>query len=714
MERGQPPKKAPAALSKAPSLKRDFTTYSKDGDGTGPGESGSSKKKQPKEDRPFYTQQEVEAALRPELVASGPQRIIAIIMDTMTKTKEAKGRILSNEPNFVNVKKAAKKGESQGIGSYLKADVCIRMLKWNPSSLQDFFDRAGDYEHRFRTTYWVLNQKTKGDEVKKLASQVAKPNIHHATHVADEIYEAAKDIVGRSVFVPNGGHPITRSAVAIMLLAQSKEKPENSDDIIQIWAAWCITKGSGNDEPGLFATLVLSRLKVSNRIKQCFQSLTPELRGLAQNSNKDKYIKWKQLHGRCHIIPINELKARDRADEVFQSNGLYKGTAKTTSNSEQQAHTPARGQFQGSPAGPKSQKKLGTSIGKATKSAEGIRRSASNTFQPKPQATPHVQQRSVVQHHAHSDSLFVSSPSTQASQIEPEIPLDDAQPATMGAVRQEMHDRIGAVVRNVESRSRLTNEAVQTMGNRNMVIERRLRAQEDQSQEAREREVSYLNQIQELQKDVDRLKAVVESTHKPTQAPLSARETPGIRGVPVVPGERANGRTPPDRTTERSAERPQDRLQGRSDIRSPRRPLDRPQDRREGRFDARPLDRPGDRTPRHSLARLPDRLQGPSEGHAQSRYDALSFDRPGDRTPRRSLDRPQGRREGRFDAGSFDRPGDRTTSHSLARLPDRLQGPSEGHVQSRYDALSFDRSGDRASRRSLDRPQDRSRDPRYR
>ncbi|KAF4830121.1 hypothetical protein CGCTS75_v006112 [Colletotrichum tropicale] len=274
-----------------------------------------------------YGVDEIKGALRGELLSTpAMQPLVQELIGEMLEITQTERRVLCENTFYARTKAAMKNQQADeliDLKRYLLAETFIRIDSWSFSALREWFDlvhRLG-LEREFRDMYWEDNQRAYSVQIAKLASHVSPPKIPRTkdNHVrlSAEYGSNAKDIVSRSVFVKGRGHPIIRSAVAIMVLA-GQENPENKDNrleniarISQIWAAWCIAKhGEDETERQFLAALIHDRYRENDFIKTCFFYVREELEKLAIKVDKDEFKKWQRMHWRCHLISMSEYRSR--------------------------------------------------------------------------------------------------------------------------------------------------------------------------------------------------------------------------------------------------------------------------------------------------------------------------------------------------------------------------------------------------------------------
>ncbi|KAF6821404.1 hypothetical protein CMUS01_11400 [Colletotrichum musicola] len=264
-----------------------------------------------------YSEEEVRAAMRPELLSTpGFKRFVDDVVGLMVDRKQSEGRNLFDNKFFTKTKGRLKGGQEVLVRliDYLHAEAYIRIDIWS-MPLHDWFDLVHNakLEQEFRDYYWESNQRSHAAQIARMAGTVQAPVIRNNLPLAKEYGRRAVDIISRSVFVQGPGHPIIRSAVAIMVLAENDDtatSQETAGKTAQIWAAWCLAKRADGDEIRLLAGTILGRMPKSPNVKTCFLHLHDELRKWVRDIDLEKLKKWKRSHGRCHFIPDVELRNR--------------------------------------------------------------------------------------------------------------------------------------------------------------------------------------------------------------------------------------------------------------------------------------------------------------------------------------------------------------------------------------------------------------------
>ncbi|KAF6819020.1 hypothetical protein CPLU01_13170 [Colletotrichum plurivorum] len=278
-----------------------------------------------------YSEEEVRAAMRPELLSTpGFKGFVDDIVGLMVDRKQSEGRNLFDNKFFTKTKGRLKGGQEVlvRLKDYLHAEAYMRIDIWT-MPLHDWFDLVHNakLEQEFRDYYWESNQRSHAAQIAKMAGTVHSPIIRNNLTLAKEYGRKAVDIISRSVFVQGPGHPIIRSAVAIMVLAENDDAPtsqETAGKTAQIWAAWCLAKLGGGDEIRFLAGTILGRMSKNPNVKTCFLHLHDELRRWFRDIDLEKLKKWKRSHGRCHFIPDVELRNRPL---VAPPNGAATATA---------------------------------------------------------------------------------------------------------------------------------------------------------------------------------------------------------------------------------------------------------------------------------------------------------------------------------------------------------------------------------------------------
>ncbi|KAF6812568.1 hypothetical protein CSOJ01_05117 [Colletotrichum sojae] len=278
-----------------------------------------------------YSEEEVRAAMRPELLSTpGFKGLVDDIVGQMVDRKQSEGRNLFHNKFFTKTKGRLKGGQSVlvSLKDYLHAEAYVRIDIWT-MPLNDWFDLVHNakLEQEFRDYYWESNQRSHAARIAKMAGTVHPPVIRNNLPLAKEYGRKAVEIISRSVFVQGPGHPIIRSAVAIMILAENDDaatSQESPGKTAQIWAAWCLAKLGEGDEIRFLAGTILGRMSKNPSVKTCFLHLHDELRKWVRDIDLEKLKKWQRSHGRCHFIPDIELRNRPL---VAFPNGATTGTA---------------------------------------------------------------------------------------------------------------------------------------------------------------------------------------------------------------------------------------------------------------------------------------------------------------------------------------------------------------------------------------------------
>ncbi|KAL0936729.1 uncharacterized protein CTRU02_208944 [Colletotrichum truncatum] len=292
-----------------------------------------------------YPEDEARRAMRGELMSTPSLKyLLDELVEEIAKCKQEERRSLCNN-RFHQTTKGALKNVQESLVSlkrYLQAEAFIRMDNWTKNPLREWFDLVHQHnlEREFRNSYWEENQRVYAIQIAKLASHVTSPKVGRgrelSLQLSDQYGKDAKDIVARSVFVSGPGHPIVRSAVAIMVLAEqaspehSVKRQENTARTTQIWAAWCIAKQQDNDrEKKFLAATIVNRMHKNEAIKACFLHIHDELRRWSKEINEEEFTRWQRMHWRCHVITTGEIQSRPRALHSGHDNGSSKSTIKS-------------------------------------------------------------------------------------------------------------------------------------------------------------------------------------------------------------------------------------------------------------------------------------------------------------------------------------------------------------------------------------------------
>ncbi|KAK2745306.1 hypothetical protein CKAH01_18281 [Colletotrichum kahawae] len=280
-----------------------------------------------------YGLDEIKGALRGELLSTPTmQPLVQEFIGEMLEITQTERRVLCENTLYARTKAAMKNQQADkliDLKRYLLAETFIRIDNWNFGPLREWFDLVFTLglEREFRDKYWEDNQRAYSFQIAKLASHVGHPKISRTKEnhmrLSAEYGNNAKDIVSRSVFVKGRGHPVIRSAVAIMVLAGQEnpenkaKRQENAARTSQIWAAWCIAKhGEDETERQFLAALIYDRYRENDCIRTCFYHVREELEKLGSKVDKDEFKKWQRMHWRCHLITISEYRSRPVAFKI--------------------------------------------------------------------------------------------------------------------------------------------------------------------------------------------------------------------------------------------------------------------------------------------------------------------------------------------------------------------------------------------------------------
>ncbi|GKT39862.1 uncharacterized protein ColSpa_00043 [Colletotrichum spaethianum] len=303
----------------------DVDTLSPNGLGRNPsGLARITKKPQP---RLLYSETIVRGAMRGELVYTPAlEPLMGSIARDMRLTNQVAGRHLGSNIHYSKMKGILKQCQDEMVTleRYLLSEAFIRTDIWNTVRLQEFFELVHSYglERQFRDEYWEKNQSSHSPKVQKLYDCIKRPLTHPAfddAH-ADQIESWAKDIMSRSVFVPRADHPVIRSAVAIMNIAEQQpmddlkawdKLQEGPKRVAQIWAAWCLARDKNWVETTYLAVIILERGSKNKMVAKCFRRENSALLRLVDNGyDKEACRHWQDMHGKCHVISMQELLSR--------------------------------------------------------------------------------------------------------------------------------------------------------------------------------------------------------------------------------------------------------------------------------------------------------------------------------------------------------------------------------------------------------------------
>ncbi|KAK2045099.1 hypothetical protein LZ31DRAFT_442508, partial [Colletotrichum somersetense] len=274
------------------------------------------KKPQPKI---LYPDTMLRDAMRGELVYTpGLKPMMDSIARDMRLTPQPVGRHLGSNTHYSKMKSILKQGQRAmaTLDRYLVSEAFIRTDIWNTAPLQEFFKlvHLHGLEREFRDEYWEKNQQAHPAKIQKLYESIKRPLTHPLDEaLADEVANLAKDIMSRSVYVPRADHPIIRSAVAIMNMAEQQpdKLQESPRRVAQIWAAWCLAREKHWPETTYLALTILARAAKNQLMAKCFRHENSALLRLAGRCYDDEARRrWQDMHGKCHVIPVPELLSR--------------------------------------------------------------------------------------------------------------------------------------------------------------------------------------------------------------------------------------------------------------------------------------------------------------------------------------------------------------------------------------------------------------------
>lgn len=273
----------------------------------------------------FYPEEEARAAMRGELVATPSLgNLLESIVRTMKMTNQLEGRHLGSNGCYAATKGVLKQNQAElvGLERYLLAEAFIRTDVWMSGPLQDWFDlvhKAG-LEKMFRNAYWEANQRAHTAKIRKLFDCITRPLIRSDPKLAEEYEHNAKELMSRSVYVDGPDHPIIRSAVAIMVVAEEEKKDdfeawekvqEKVNRTTQIWAAWCLSRDKDWIEARYLAATILDRTRKNNNVRMCFIHEHNHLQHQKQKGyDVGNFKKWQKMHWKCHVISQKELIMR--------------------------------------------------------------------------------------------------------------------------------------------------------------------------------------------------------------------------------------------------------------------------------------------------------------------------------------------------------------------------------------------------------------------
>ncbi|TKW60048.1 hypothetical protein CTA1_10041 [Colletotrichum tanaceti] len=301
----------------------------------------------------LYTEAMVRGAMRGELVYTPALKSLMDSIEVdMRLTAQIAGRHLGSNVHYSKMKSILKQGQDEMINleRYLLSEAFIRIDIWNPTRLQEFFEMVHTYglERELRDTYWQKNQLAHPAKIQRLYGLISRPLTHPNLDIglADQIEKWAKDIMSRSVFVPRPDHPLIRSAVAIMNIAEQSSKEnmqvweklqEGPKRVTQIWVAWCLARNKEWAETAYLAAIILDRSHKNKMIANCFRRENSALLKLVSNGyDKEACTHWRDMHGKCHVISMQELMSRP----VVVKNLLF-DTSPASASSVQQETLPS-------------------------------------------------------------------------------------------------------------------------------------------------------------------------------------------------------------------------------------------------------------------------------------------------------------------------------------------------------------------------------------
>ncbi|KAG7046780.1 hypothetical protein JMJ77_0015002 [Colletotrichum scovillei] len=296
-----------------------------------------------------YSEEAAHQAMRKEIIHTPDLRdTYNNIMHTVTTTRQTEGLLLGANTYHSTTKSVLKnKGQAEIVDlmRYLKAEIFIRLDNWRAKPLADWFNMVHDarLERKFRNKYWAANQKANMTSIPFLFRKIRKPLINSNPQLADVYFLEARKIMRRSVWVPGPQHPIIQSAVAIMVRADEDPSfKETQPLIVHVWIAWCLLQDDPCIETSYLATMIHDRANKNSEISTCFAHEFAALRrAKTAHSDYSGYSKWLHMHGRCHIIPFEELIAREIV--VTMAGGVqYPATNTRQSGNNNQGQAGAR------------------------------------------------------------------------------------------------------------------------------------------------------------------------------------------------------------------------------------------------------------------------------------------------------------------------------------------------------------------------------------
>ncbi|EFQ30463.1 uncharacterized protein GLRG_05607 [Colletotrichum graminicola M1.001] len=300
------------------------------------------KKPQPKL---FYSETMVRDAMRGELVYTPDLKpMMDSIARDMRSTNQTVGRHLGSNIHYSKMKSILKQGQRAMItlDRYLLSEAFIRTDIWKTNRLQEFFKLVHLYglEREFRDEYWEKNQLSHPCKIQKLYDSINRPRTHPALDeaLADQIANWAKDIMSRSVYVPRADHPIIRSAVAIMNMAEQQPDmlQETPKRVAQIWAAWCLARDKYWAETTYLAVIILERGAKNQMVAKCFRRENIALLNLVDKGyDEEACRRWQNMHGKCHVIPLPELLSRPVVASLLHASSSSLSLQRTFSSASQ-------------------------------------------------------------------------------------------------------------------------------------------------------------------------------------------------------------------------------------------------------------------------------------------------------------------------------------------------------------------------------------------
>ncbi|KAK1584789.1 uncharacterized protein LY79DRAFT_591964 [Colletotrichum navitas] len=300
------------------------------------------KKPQPKL---FYPEAMARDAMRGELVYTPDLKpMMDSIVRDMRSTSQTVGRHLGSNIHYSKMKSILKQSQRAMItlDRYLLSEAFIRTDIWMTNRLQEFFKLVHLYglEREFRDEYWEKNQQSHPSKIQKLYDSIERPLTHSALDeaLADQITNWAKDIMSRSVYVPRADHPIIRSAVAIMNMAEQQPDmlQETPKRVAQIWAAWCLARDKCWAETTYLAAIILDRGAKNQMVAKCFRRENSALLNLVDKGyDEEACRRWQDMHGKCHVIPMPELLSRPVVASLLRASPSSLSLQRTFSSASQ-------------------------------------------------------------------------------------------------------------------------------------------------------------------------------------------------------------------------------------------------------------------------------------------------------------------------------------------------------------------------------------------